>query len=280
MATIPPGAYAPEVLRTFGVPRAPIPDHAGARDACTRARAVARVLLLVAPISLPAALEAARAAWAGEYRPAQAAPKNPTGYSAAAAGVRRAARAQDPAGLLGGGRGRPARGDRRARGRARRVAPGVERVARDDRGGRGRGVGGRAAPARRPPPPRRRSRHALFFVPRRAGVRAAAVRRGRGAARPGGPRAGVGARGGRRPARAAAHGGLRGGGAAARRGRGGRGGRPGGPTARRRAACSRAARQPRSARRTTRRCTRRRTRRRARRGTRRRRWACGGTTCT
>src|SRR3989338_4810328 len=91
MATIPPGAYAPEVLRTFGVPRAPIPDHAGARDACTRARAVARVLLLVAPISLPAALEAARAAWAGEYGPAQRAPKNPTGYWAAAAVVLRAA---------------------------------------------------------------------------------------------------------------------------------------------------------------------------------------------
>src|SRR3989338_7190891 len=76
MATIPPGAYAPEVLRTFGVPRAP---------------AVARVLLLVAPISLPAALEAARAAWAGEYGPAQRAPKNPTGYWAAAAVVLRAA---------------------------------------------------------------------------------------------------------------------------------------------------------------------------------------------
>src|SRR3989344_218961 len=91
MATIPPWAYAPEVLRTFGVPRAPIPDHAGARDACTRARAVARVLLLVAPISLPAALEAARAAWAGEYGPAQRAPKTPTGYWAAAAVVLRAA---------------------------------------------------------------------------------------------------------------------------------------------------------------------------------------------
>src|SRR3989338_2226180 len=89
MATTPPGAYAPEVLRAWGVPRAPIPDRAGARDACTRARAVARVLLLVAPISLPAALEAARAAWAGEDGPARRAAQHPPGGGAAAAGGRR-----------------------------------------------------------------------------------------------------------------------------------------------------------------------------------------------
>src|SRR3989338_10877683 len=77
MATIPPGAYAPEVLRTFGVPPAPPPPPPPARPA--------------APTPRPAALEAARAAWAGEYGPAQRAPKNPTGYWAAAAVVLRAA---------------------------------------------------------------------------------------------------------------------------------------------------------------------------------------------
>ena len=80
-----PGARAHEVIRTFGMDTAPLPDDPGVdwADALTRARAVARVLLLVAPVSLAAALDAAAAAWAGDYAPARAAPKNPTAFWAA-----------------------------------------------------------------------------------------------------------------------------------------------------------------------------------------------------
>ncbi len=94
-----PGARAHEVIRTFGMDTAPLPDDPGVdwADALTRARAVARVLLLVAPVSLAAALDAAAAAWAGDYAPARAAPKNPTAFWAAAAVVVRAATAADAA---------------------------------------------------------------------------------------------------------------------------------------------------------------------------------------
>lgn len=92
-----PGARAHEVLRTFGVAGAPLPDDPDVdwADPLTRSRAVARVLLLVAPVSLAAALAAAEAAWAGDYAPARAAPKNPTAYWAAAAVILRAATAAD-----------------------------------------------------------------------------------------------------------------------------------------------------------------------------------------
>lgn len=94
--TAQPGACAHEVIRTFGVAKAPIPDYAKRNDACTRARAVARILLLVAPVSLVDALAAARAAWQDDYAPAHCAPKNPTAYWAAVAIILRAATSASP----------------------------------------------------------------------------------------------------------------------------------------------------------------------------------------
>lgn len=99
MTTIPPGAHAKDVLYDMGrpgtapppPPRAPAIERISsldpAEDALTRARVACRLILLAAPLSMPAAADALDAVAAGNYAPAYAIAKHPVAYWAAAAVV-------------------------------------------------------------------------------------------------------------------------------------------------------------------------------------------------